>query len=67
MKVLRHKDVSDNLETEPGTQLAESLNEVLTEAVGTRELLPTIGAGGDEVEVATRIEPAQRGHEVILA
>jgi hypothetical protein len=67
MKMLRHEDVSSDLETEMDPEFVEGVEEVLTEAVGMKELHPMIGAGRDEVEVVRSVEVVQGGHELILA
>jgi hypothetical protein len=59
MEVVRHEDVSHDLETEMDPEFVEGVEEVLTEALGMKDLHPMIATGLDEVEVVTSIEAVQ--------
>src|SRR5579863_135535 len=67
MKMLRHENVSEEVEPEGVAHLVERAHEKVTKGFGIEESRAVVGAGGDEVKVVLPVMANQAWHGLILS
>src|SRR5579863_6449893 len=67
MKMLRHENVSEEVEPEGVAHLVERAHEKVAKGFGIEESRAVVGAGGDEVKVVLPVMANQAWHGLILS